>query len=216
MSVNYRKRKRKIIFFGDSITEAGALFGGFIQRIATYLQDEDIAHKYDLVGMGKRGNKVTDLQERLSRDILERGCDMVVMYIGVNDVWHKFTHNTGTDVETFEQVYSAIVERIKSAYIKLILCTPAVIGEKIQQTNIADIELEKVCAIIRKIASDYDLPLVDLRKTFTQYLLEKNIENMESGILTSDGVHLNEKGNQMVANEIWTTIKVTIASTENW
>ena len=139
-------------------------------------------------------------------DILEKGCDMVVMYIGVNDVWHKFTHNTGTDVETFEQVYSAIVERIKSAYIKLILCTPAVIGEKIQQTNIADIELEKVCAIIRKIASDYDLPLVDLRKTFTQYLLEKNIENMESGILTSDGVHLNEKGNQMVANEIWTTI----------
>ncbi len=216
MSANYRRRKKKIIFFGDSITEAGALFGGFIQRIATYLQDEDIAHKYDLVGMGKGGNKVTDLQERLGRDILEKGCDMVVMFIGVNDVWHKFTHNTGTDAATFEHVYTAIVERIKSASIKLVLCTPAVIGEKIQGENIADSDLDQVCDIIRKIALDYELPLVDLRKTFTQYLLENNIENMESGLLTRDGVHLNEKGNQMVANEIWTTIKGTIASTEKW
>ena len=216
MSANYRKRKRKIIFFGDSITESGALFGGFIQRIASYLQDEDIAHKYELVGMGKSGNKVTDLQERLGRDILEKGCDMVVMFIGVNDVWHRFTHNTGTDAATFEKVYIAIVERIKSASIKLVLCTPAVIGEKIYGANLADTDLDKVSDIIRKISLDYELPLVDLRKTFTQYLLENNINNLENGLLTRDGIHLNEMGNQMVANEIWTTIKGTIPSTEKW
>ena len=50
------------------------------------------------------------------------------------------------------------------------------------------------------------LPLVDLRKAFLDYNLKNNSENKESGILTGDRVHLNEKGNQVVAEEMWKVI----------
>jgi lysophospholipase L1-like esterase len=44
--------------------------------------------------------------------------------------------------------------------------------------------------------------LIDLRQAFLQYNLANNKENKESGILTSDRVHLNDKGNQFVAEEM--------------
>lgn len=209
MSASYRKRKKKIVFFGDSITVAGALFGGYIQRISTYLHNEDVAQKFELIGLGINGNKVTDLYNRLSKDILEKGCDLVVIYIGINDVWHKYTHQSGTDLQLFEHTYISIIEKLKTASIKTVLCTPTVIGELKAGLNIADADLEAYSEVIRNLSVKYELPLVDLRTTFTNYLSENNVENIPYGLLTTDGVHLNEKGNQMVANEIWNSIKYT-------
>lgn len=48
----------------------------------------------------------------------------------------------------------------------------------------------------------YKCDLVDLRKAFLDYNLKYNTENKESGILTTDRVHLNSKGNQIVADLI--------------
>jgi lysophospholipase L1-like esterase len=44
--------------------------------------------------------------------------------------------------------------------------------------------------------------LVDLRKDFTEYEQKNNPENKESGILTVDRVHLNDKGNAFVAEKM--------------
>ncbi len=52
-----------------------------------------------------------------------------------------------------------------------------------------------------------NLPLVDLRKAFLDYDLKNNPENKDRGILTTDRVHLNAKGNQLVADEMWRAIK---------
>jgi lysophospholipase L1-like esterase len=51
------------------------------------------------------------------------------------------------------------------------------------------------------------LPLVDLRKIFLDYNAKNNPDNKTKGILTSDGVHLNAAGNQLVADEMWKIIK---------
>jgi hypothetical protein len=48
---------------------------------------------------------------------------------------------------------------------------------------------------------------VDLRKSFHEYSVANNPENKESGILTYDRVHLNEKGNAHVAAEMWKAIQ---------
>ncbi|MDZ7935168.1 MAG: hypothetical protein U5M51_09435 [Emticicia sp.] len=42
--------------------------------------------------------------------------------------------------------------------------------------------------------------MIDLRKEFIGYNLKSNATNKESGILTTDRVHLNEIGNQFVAD----------------
>lgn len=212
MSASYRKRKKKIIFFGDSITEAGALFGGYIQRIATYMQNEDIASKYDLVGMGKAGNKVMDLLARIDKDILEKGADLVLIFIGINDVWQKYQNGAGTGEKQFIEAYRSILEKLRSAEIKFILCTPTVIGEKILEQNEADADLDVFSNVIKQLGEEFEVPVVDLRSAFKNQLAILNINNESQGIMTYDGVHLNEQGNRLVASEIWEVMKGEITS----
>src|ERR1700730_10517619 len=86
----------RVIFFGDSITEQGAKPGGYITRIQDALAQKGLAAQYDLVGAGVSGNKVYDLYLRLDDDVLAKKPDVVMIWIGVNDVWHKVTSGTGT------------------------------------------------------------------------------------------------------------------------
>jgi lysophospholipase L1-like esterase len=141
------------------------------------------------------------------RNVLSKNPDVVVIYIGVNDVWHKTSMGTGTDADKFEKFYEAILKKFKEKNIHVILCTPAVIGEKTDITNMQDGDMNKYSAIIRAIAVKENLPLVDLRTAFLNYNLKNNTENKSSGILTTDGVHLNPKGNQLVADEMWKVIR---------
>lgn len=194
------QKKKKVIFFGDSITEAGAKPGGFILKIDSMLQKNK--DNYDLVGAGVSGNKVYDLYLRLEDDVLNKDPDIVVIYIGVNDVWHKRSSGTGTDADKFERFYSAILKKLADKNIKVVLCTPAVIGEKTDVSNEQDGDLNKYSNIVRKLAEKNNLPLIDLRKIFLEYNLKNNPENKDRGILTRDAVHLNEKGNQLVAEEM--------------
>ncbi|HEX8331115.1 MAG TPA: GDSL-type esterase/lipase family protein, partial [Segetibacter sp.] len=106
-----------------------------------------------------------------------------------------------------EKFYTAIIQKLTAANIKVVVCTPAVIGEKTDFSNELDVDVNKYSSLIRTIATKNSLPLVDLRKAFLAYNLEHNLENKESGILTHDKVHLNEKGNELVAAEIWEEIK---------
>ena len=62
--------------------------------------------------------------------------------------------------------------------------------------------------IIRRIAAKNGLALVDLRKAFLDHNLKNNSDNKDRGILTTDRVHLNAKGNQLVADEMWRVIKL--------
>jgi lysophospholipase L1-like esterase len=130
-----------------------------------------------------------------------------VIYIGVNDVWHKTSYGTGTDPDKFERFYNAIIKRLRERNISVVLCTPAVIGEKTDFTNQQDGDLNKYAGIIRTLAGQNNFPLVDLRQKFLDYNKQYNIENKEQGILTRDRVHLNAKGNQLVADEMWKIIK---------
>lgn len=197
------QKKKKIIFFGDSITLQAVDKNGYIVKLDSMLQKNNLKNNYELVGSGISGDKVYDLYLRMDSDVLYKNPDVVVIYIGVNDVWHKRLLSTGTDSDKFERFYNAIIKKLLDKNIQVILCTPAAIGEKTDLTNEQDGDLNKYCNIIRNIAAKNNLPLIDLRKIFTSYDLKNNPENKDRGILTKDGVHLNEKGNQLVADELW-------------
>ena len=195
------QKKKKIVFFGDSITELAVKPGGFIVKMDSMLQKNNI-NNFDLVGAGVSGNKIYDLYLRMEDDVLNKDPDVVVIFIGVNDVWHKRLIGTGTDADKFEKFYSAIIKKLTEKNIKVIICTPAAIGEKTDFTNEQDGDLNKYCSIIRSIAAKNNLQLIDLRKIFLEYNLKNNPENKDRGILTRDGVHFNEKGNQLAADEM--------------
>src|SRR6187402_1801554 len=83
------KKTTRVVFFGDSITEAGAQPGGYIVRTKEALEKTGRGGDYDLIGAGIGGNKVYDLYLRMDDDVLAQKPDVVVIWIGVNDVWHK-------------------------------------------------------------------------------------------------------------------------------
>jgi lysophospholipase L1-like esterase len=201
------QKKTRIIFFGDSITQLGANPGGFITRIDSMSKLENKNDQFEFIGAGVSGNKVYDLYLRMDDDVLAKDPDVVIIYIGVNDVWHKASSGTGTDANKFEAFYNAILKKLKDKNIKVILCTPAVIGEKTDNTNQQDGDMNKYANIVRDIAKKNNLPLIDLRKEFLDYSKQNNPDNKESGILTRDRVHLNERGNQLVADLMWKAIK---------
>jgi isoamyl acetate esterase len=199
---SFSLKTQKVIFFGDSITYMGARPGGYIVRMKDALDKKNLGSDYDLIGAGIGGNKVYDLYLRMDDDVLAQNPDIVFIWIGVNDVWHKTMYATGTDADKFEKFYTAIINKCLDRHIRLFLVTPAVIGEKTDYTNQQDGDLNAYSQIVRNLAQKFHTGLVDLRENFHTYELKSNPGNKESGILTVDRVHLNDAGNQLVADNM--------------
>lgn len=195
----------RVVFFGDSITKGGVRPGGYITLAAEVIETSHPNKDIELIGAGVGGHRVPDLLKRLDRDVLSKKPDVVVIYIGINDVWH-WTHpkvieqgRKGTTPEDFESGLKSIIKQVNDTSAKVILCTPTVIGEKHDGSNSQDEMLNEFAAISRKVAEDTGTQLLDLRKEFIAYLKEHNAENAEKGILTRDTVHLNDKGNRFLS-----------------
>ena len=201
-----KSKNKKVIFFGDSITQSGMLQGGYISLLKNILARQGI-YNYDLIGAGINGDKVYDLYLRMREDVIIQSPDITVIWIGVNDVWHKSTHGTGTDADKFEKFYIAVIKDLLANKIKLMLVTPAVIGEKNNYSNQQNNDLNIYAQIIRNIAKDYNLAVCDLHIIFHLYEMNNNMSDANSGILTTDGVHLNDAGNKLVAEEMWKVLK---------
>ncbi len=203
-------KKYKVLFFGDSITQQAVQPGGFLVKMDSMIKQTRLFDSIQLIGAGVSGNKITDLYLRLESDVLDKNPDMVFVYIGINDVWHKKLLQTGTDADKFEQFYRTIIKKLQDKKIKVILCTPTVIGEKNDCSNEQDGDLNKYSEMIRNLSKELSLPLVDLRKIFTSYLKDNNPSNQEKGILTVDRVHLNTAGNLLVAESMWKVIQAEL------
>jgi isoamyl acetate esterase len=203
LSFTSRQTKKKIVFFGDSITQQGTGPNGYIKKIDSLINEKGLAASYETIGAGISGHKVYDLYLRMDSDVLAKKPDAVVIFIGVNDVWHKRTSGTGTDPDRFERFYNAIIKKLEANNIAVFLVTPAAIGEKNDFTNPLEGELNSYAAMVRKIAKDNNSPVIDLRQAFTDYLKQNNPDNKDRGILTTDGVHLNITGNIFVAKKMF-------------
>lgn len=203
LTIAMTKKPKKVIFFGDSITQAGVQGNGYINL----LKKEVDPANFELIGAGIGGNKVYDLYLRLEDDVLNKKPDLVFIYVGINDVWHKLGARTGTDYDKYLKFYQALITKIQNNGAKVVLCTPTVIGEKKNDANEVDADLNKYAAGVRELAAKNKLPLCDLRKAFVAYENANNTEDKEKGVLTTDKVHLNDAGNTLVAQTMLPFVK---------
>ena len=204
---------KKVIFLGDSITQNAVInsedFKGFIS-----LLEENVNQNIELIGKGIGGDKVSDLLTRYRDDVIKLNPDIVFIYIGINDVWHKYDYGTGTDIDLYENGLRQIINDLKENGVEIILCTPTVIGENkgeftlvnqfkdIETMEIMNNDLDDYSDVIRKLSKEFDTKLLDLRKIFMQFISENNPENKSKGVLTTDGVHLNNLGSKLIADEM--------------
>jgi len=211
--VSCTNSNKKVVFLGDSITQNAVInsekFKGFISLLG-----ENVDKNTELIGKGIGGDKVSDLLTRYRDDVIKLNPDMVFIYIGINDVWHKYDYGTGTDIDLYENGLRQIIADLKENGVEVILCTPTVIGENkgeftlvnqfkdIETMEIMNNDLDDYSNVIRKLSREFDTKLLDLRKIFMQYISENNPENKSKGVLTTDGVHLNNLGSKLIANEM--------------
>lgn len=191
----------QIVFLGDSITQAGDEPGGYVDLVRMAIQAHAPHQGIAVTASGISGNRVGHLEERLEDDVLAGKPTLVVVFIGINDVWHSL-RNEGTSKDAFASGVRDIVRRIKATDARVILCTPSVIGERPAGANPLDGMLDEYAAVTRSIAEAMGTGLIDLRRAFTDYLHLTNEVGSESGVLTLDGVHLNAEGNRFVADRM--------------
>jgi lysophospholipase L1-like esterase len=190
-----------IVCFGDSITEQGGKRGGYVGITAALFREACPHLDARLIAAGASGSRVPDLERRCEADVLARRPDAVVVMIGINDVWHT-QRGGGTPRLEFEAGLRRLVQRLQAARIRVILCTPGVIGEKPAGMNPLDTILDDYADVTRQVAIEAAAELVDLRRKFKQYLEKHNPGAAPDGILTYDGVHLTATGNRLVAEAL--------------
>ena len=209
---------KQVVFLGDSITQNAVInseeFKGFIT-----LMQEEVDKNIKLIGRGISGDKVSDLLARYNQDVLKLDPDIVFIYIGINDVWHKYDFGTGSDIDLYEKGLRTIITDIQNQGAQVILCTPTVIGENsgefrlgnqfkdVETMEKMDEDLDAFSDIVRNLSIEFNTELVDLRKVFKNYISENNPENKAKGILTSDGVHLNNQGSRLIAENMLNYIR---------
>ncbi len=201
------KENETIVFLGDSITEAGVKPNGYVTLTSEAIAKEYPDKNIKVIGAGISGHKVPDCQERLDRDVLRKNPTIVLIYIGINDVWHSI-RGQGTNKVDFEAGLKDMISKINEVGARVILCTPTVIGEKTDGTNELDNMLDEYADISRKVARETDSQLLDLRIAFMDYLKENNKENASEGILTGDSVHLNDTGNSFLSELVLNALNV--------
>jgi len=217
----------RVVFLGDSITAGGIGKGRYITLISDQAKANNL--EIECIGAGVSGNKVPNLQKRLDKDVLVHKPTVVVIFIGVNDVWHQDT-GKGTSRQDYAAGLKDLITRIRAAKAEPILCTPGVIGEKIHWDP-ADMKpppppaapkkkgkllgigqlasiLDEYSEISRRIAREQKVPLVDLHAAFLKYIALNNRENKINGILTKDNVHPNPTGSRLIAEQIGTALGI--------
>lgn len=197
--LNTIKKGERIIFFGDSITQLGNDPGGYVTMVRDSITSKYKDYGIEVIGAGISGNKVPDLLARIDKDVLAKEPTTVVIYIGINDVWHYALGIGGTPKDKFEEGLKVMIGKCTANGARVILCTPSVVGERSDSLNKLDAMLNEYSDISRKVALETNCQLLDLRRAFLEFELQNNPKQLHEGILTRDAVHLNERGNKFVA-----------------
>ena len=196
----------KIVFFGDSITDAGRVredslynsylnFGcGYVAQVGGALLYENPA-KYEIKNRGISGNKIADLYARIKRDVWALEPDVVSILVGVNDVWH----DDGSSEERYKKIYKAIIEETKQNLpnAKIMLVEPFILdGEVVLNDYERFSKVYNYAKIVKEVAKEYNLPLVLLQ----QELLNQS-SKFEPKLFAYDGVHPTIAGASIIAKE---------------
>lgn len=210
-SVSKPKKKSKVIFFGDSITRRGTEGGGYINQLDSICKSENKSDEYQFIGSGVGGNTVGDLLKRVDSSVIQDSPDVVVIFIGVNDIGHPPNLSVTERLDQFGDTYCKLISVIRSKLtnVSIIMCNIASMNEAANNWN--DTAYNGVNIFnkkIKEIASLQHVPLCDIRQAFVSYYIKNESPGrLKSGILTIDGVHPDIIGNRLIANALWKFLK---------
>ncbi len=142
------------MFFGDSLTAGGVKEGGYVTLFGDALDTLYPEREIQVLGSGVVGDKVSDLSARLRKDVLAKKPTHVVIFVGVNDVASigQSRASIRAGAETYRKGLTGMVTTIQKSGAKVVVCTPGVIGEDIEQGTLANYGLELYASTAREVA----------------------------------------------------------------
>jgi len=192
-----------VVFLGDSITEMGKQPEGYVTLFQLFCDVN--GYEVKIVNAGIGGHKSNDMLARLEKDVLDHKPTWVSVSCGVNDVWHSFMENhQGVDLPDYQKNMTEIVDRCLQSGAKVVLLTATPIMEKLD--NPENQKLKPYNDFLRKLAEDKKMILCDLNAVFQKWYREKQDDK---NLLTTDGVHMNPRGNRVMASEIVKSLGAT-------
>lgn len=200
------KKQSTILFLGDCITGANRNQNdprdtgeGFVSRISDALK----SYRITVVNKGVDESKSIDLLNRYESDVLDVKPDVVVIYIGMNDVWHHYTKNIYTPNDAFENNIKTLCEKIKNDLnIPIIMIEPFIIDITEEHHKMRE-ELWQKVDILRKLARRYATEYIALDGSFASACIKHDIN-----YYTIDGVHPTNEGHKFIARRILRTLIV--------
>lgn len=151
----------KILFQGDSITDAGRdrndshdLGNGYPKYAAKYIKKAFPSVDFEFIDLGISGNQTKDLVDRLQEDFIDINPDIVSILIGVNDTWHHAGNQDWIPNDVFEERYRTILTAIKEkTNAKIMMLEPFLIP--VEDKAFFWDDLFPKILIIRKLAREF-------------------------------------------------------------
>ena len=190
----------KVVFFGDSITASNRnlldpedLGVGYVKIAAGKLRLLYPDTAFQFVNRGVDGDRTAELLQRVKKDVVDENPDYVVLEVGINDVWCRFSRGEEVTPEAFRANYLQLVDTILATGAKLFLIQPYALkmGDKQRFRPF----LERFNDIIREIASVRDVALVPVDEIFMGVT-----QDIDPAQFTTDGVHPTHRGCRYIAD----------------
>ncbi|CAM3442264.1 SGNH hydrolase-type esterase domain-containing protein [Deinococcus saxicola] len=201
----------KIVFIGDSITDAGRTGGsdeygdGYVARVRELLLARHPERHLTVVNRGVSGDTVRHLAQRWERDALAERPDWLSVKIGVNDVWRMF--NAQPDEAVPADEYAATLRELlghaADAGSRIVLVTPFLIEP--DRADPMRLMVEQYAAIVAQLAVEFAAPLVRLQPAF-----DMACQVTPPHLWAHDRVHPTPVGHTLIALEWLRTVGISL------
>lgn len=191
----------KILFQGDSITDAGRDYGdyhhlgyGYPLYAAELIRKQFPNNEFEFVNLGISGNRTCDLMARWKTDCIDLQPDIVSILIGINDTWRRYDNNDPTTTEQYESNYRYLLQEIKNnTSAKIMIMEPFVLHNEPGKDAWRE-DLNPKIDAARRLAHEF----ADIYIPLDGLLAAASVEKGPT-YWSEDGVHPNEQGSKFIA-----------------
>lgn len=190
---------KRVLFYGDSITDAGrdrndpqSLGEGFVRYAVQFFRGCHPDSDCVFLNRGISGNRTEQMVARLQTDLVALCPDTVVLLAGINDVWHRARENEPVDYAAVAQNLKTMLDAIRGVGARVILLEPFVVAPS-ECENLLREGVNRLITLERALAqSDADVyvPL--------DGLLAAESLKIAPQLLSADGVHPDTAGRKFI------------------
>ena len=199
-------KKIRVLFQGDSITDAGRdkrnyrdMGEGYPKYAAELIAQNNPEIEFDFINLGIGGNRTDQLFDRLYKDAIELEPDVISILIGINDIWHRYGGEKvmTTDAQLELNYRTILTDLRKYTNAKIMIITPYVLDYDNETRQAMRRDLLTVLPIIKGLADEFADVYMPLHEIFAE-ALPKQPEPLH---YSADGVHPNDNGSRFIGEQ---------------